>query len=332
MVDLFGTAHALVGNGKGLLAADESIKSADKRLEQYGIATGEDMRRKDRELFLDTPGIEEYLSGVILVEETLAEKSDDGTPFPKLLASKGIVPGVKVDQGLEPFPESPDEMITKGLIGLPERLAADHEQYGTGFTKWRAELHIDGERLPTNQAIHENMKRLATYALDAQRAGMVPIVEPEVMMTGAHSRLRAREVIGTVLGTLMQALDDQAVDLTGIILKTGMVLAGKDNARKDSPEEVAEDTVGVLLENVPAIVPGIVFLSGGQAPDQAIANLAAVCARAKAVGAPWPLTYSFSRAFQHDALTLWQGKDENVEAARAIYLERLKQAATAVRG
>lgn len=335
MVDLFAVAHTLVANGKGILAADESNKSADARLVSYGIAPGEEMRRKNRELFLAAPGIEEYLSGVILYEETLAQKTDDGTLFPALLAAKGIIPGIKVDQGLEPFPESKDEVITNGLLGLPERLegyaSASHTGH-PGFTKWRAEIRIDGTRLPSNQAIHENMKRLASYALEAQRAGMVPIVEPEVMMTGNHSRLRAREVLASVLSTLMHALEDQAVDLTGVILKTSMAVSGKESGREDTPEEVAEDTVGVLLENIPAIIPGIVFLSGGQGPDQSIANLAAIVARAKGMNAPWPLTYSFSRAFQHDALTLWQGKDENVPAAREAYMRRLAEAAAAVRG
>lgn len=330
MVDLFSTAHALVAAGKGILAADESEKTADKRLTAYGIPANEEMRRQFRDLFLATPGIEAYLSGVILHEETLTQKTNDGRLFPKLLADTGIIPGIKVDQGTEPFPDSKDELITNGLLGLPERLQRFHAEQGTGFTKWRAVIKIDGTRLPSNQAIHENAKRLAAYALEAQRSGMVPLVEPEVLLDGSHSRMRSREVLTTVLSTLMHAMEDQAVDLSGIILKTSMALSGKDSGRMDSPEEVAADTVAALLEAVPAVVPGIVFLSGGQTPDQAIANLAAITKEAHTKNAPWPLTFSYARALQHDALVVWAGKEENVPAAREAFLARLAQASNAV--
>ncbi len=330
MVDLLFSARTLVAPGKGILAADESNKSADeKRLKAYGIATGEAMRRSFRELFLDTPGIEKYISGIILFSETLDQKSDRGEPFPKLLEDHGIMPGIKVDEGLSPFQESKDETITEGLIGLPERLANFREKYDTGFTKWRAAIKIDGDRLPTAQAVVENTKRLATYASEAQKAGMVPLLEPEVLLDGNHSRLRAREVIEKVLRALIAALEDQAVDLSGVIIKTSMALSGSDSGHEDTPEEVAEDTLGALLAAVPPIVPGVVFLSGGQTPDQATANLAAISKLARQRKAPWPLTFSYARALQEEALAIWIGKPENVPAARDAFLARLKKVSEA---
>jgi len=325
MIDLAYTARHLLRSGKGILAADESNASADKRLVQYGIETGPEMRRKYRNLFLAAPGIEQYLSGVILYEETLTQKADDGTPFAELLRAKGIIPGIKVDEGLDPFPEGGEEFITKGLLGLPQRLAKFRVEHQTGFTKWRAVIKIDGTRLPTSQAIFENAKRLAAYACDAQMAGMVPIVEPEVLLDGNHSRLRAREVLALVYDTLMNALEDQHADMTGIILKTAMAISGKESGHADTPEEVAEDTVGVLLEKVSPRIGGIVFLSGGQSTEQATANLRAIEKLAKEKGTPWPLTFSYARALQEEALTIWQGKDENVPAAREAFLARLKE-------
>lgn len=325
MIDLAYVSKQLLKSGKGILAADESTHTADKRLAQYGIAPSEEMRRKYRDLFLAAPGAEKYLSGVILYEETLTQCADDGTPFPELLTKKGIIPGIKVDQGLEPYPEGGKETITKGLLGLAERLQEYRTKYGTGFTKWRAALTIDGTQLPSSQAIHENMKRLATYALEVQKAGMVPLVEPEVLLTGTHSRVRCREVLATVIETLMRALDDQAVDLSSVILKTSMALSGSESGHTDTPQEVAEDTVQVLLEHVPRELSGIVFLSGGQSTEQATENLRAIEEYARARNAPWPLTFSYARALQDEALTLWKGKEENVPAAREAFLTRLRE-------
>lgn len=329
MVDLSSIARQLVAPGKGILAADESTASADKRLKLYGIEPSVEMRRKFRDLFLATPGAEAYLSGVILYSETLDQNANDGTPFPELLASRGIIPGIKVDEGTEPFPESPDELITKGLIGLPERLQNFRTTYGTGFTKWRAVITIDGDRLPTSVAIVENAKRLAQYARDVQAAGMVPILEPEVLLIGNHSRVRAREVLTTTIEALMTALQDNAVDFSGVILKTAMAVSGSESGKMDTPEEVAEDTMKALIETVPAAVPGIVFLSGGQTPDQATENLRAISEKAREVHAPWPLTYSYARALQEEALQTWGGKDEQLEEARAVYLARLQKVAEA---
>jgi fructose-bisphosphate aldolase class I len=333
MIDLSDTARLMVLHGKGILAADESVESAnEKRLKPNGIEPTEENRRKFRDLMLSTPGIEQYLTGVIFHEETLTQKADDGTPFAELLHKKGILPGIKVDQGLEPFPESPDETITKGLIGLAERLADYKKTYDTSFTKWRAVIKIDGTRLPTPQAIHENAKRLAMYALEVQKAGMVPMVEPEMLLDGNHSRLRAKEVLTDTLATLMHVMEEQAVDMSAVILKTAMVVSGKDSGRMDTPEEVAEDTVSVLMDTVPLDIPGVVFLSGGQTSDQAIANLAAITKVAREKKAPWPLTFSYARAFQQDALAIWAGKDENIPAAREAFLARLKQASEALTG
>ena len=340
MLDLSDIAHELVARGKGILAADESNETADKkRLEAFGIGTGAEMRRQFRDLLLATPGIEAYLSGVILYEETLSQKDDkdglpsqgiDGLPFPELLRKRGIIPGIKVDQGLEPFPESPKESITRGLIGFPERLSHYRDTYATGFTKWRAAITIEGDTLPTSAAIVENAKRLASYAFEVQKAGMVPMVEPEVLLTGKHGRLRAREVIETVLNALFDALKDQSVDLSAVILKTSMALSGSESGRTDTPEEVAEDTLGALLAAVPKQVPGVVFLSGGQSPDQATENLRAIAKLGKEKNAPWALTFSFARALQEEALQAWGGKDEQMDAAREVFFARLKTVAEAL--
>jgi fructose-bisphosphate aldolase class I len=332
MTDLLDIAKQMVAPGKGLLAADESTISANKRLALYGIEGTEENRRIDRDIFLTAPGVEKYLSGVILYSETLEQKGSDGKPFTKSLAARGIIPGIKVDEGTEPFPESPDELITKGVLGLCERLEGFHATYHTGFTKWRAVIRIDGDRLPTAQALVENSKRLATYARDVQEVHMVPIIEPEVLYEGDHSRVRAKQVIEATLKSVFDALADQSVDLSGVVLKTAMVLSGHESGRTDTPEEVASDTLDVLMANVPAQVPGIVFLSGGQTPDQATENLRAIAKAAKERKAPWPLTFSFARALQEEALAAWAGKDENIPAARATYLARLQKVSEALEG
>ena len=341
MTNLSDTARMLMAPGKGILAADESDSTADeKRLKAFGIEPGPEMRRQFRDMLLATPGIEDYLSGVILYKETLGQsdtrdgipsKEIDALPFPELLKKRGVMPGIKVDEGVEPMAESPDEMITKGLLGLPERLAAYHAEHATGFTKWRAVITIDGDRLPTARALVENAKRLATYACEVQKAGMVPLLEPEVLLDGAHSRLRARAVIESSMRVLFDTLNEQCADLSGVIIKTSMALSGNKSGRQDTPEEVAEDTVGALMESVPHDVGGIVFLSGGQTPDQATANLAAITKVAREKRAPWPLTFSYGRALQEEAIHIWKGVEENVPAAREAFLARLEKVAAAVR-
>lgn len=325
MIDLAHTARRMVRDGKGILAIDETPKSADKRLVAYGMEATPEMRHAFRDLFLDTPGIEKYLTGAILQEETLSQTAGSGAQFPELLASRGMIAGIKVDEGLEPFPDSPDETITNGLIGLPQRLARYRLEHATGFTKWRAAIRIDGTRLPTSQAIYENARRLAQYAKEVQLAGMVPMVEPEVLLEGAHSRIRSREVLSQTLSALMRALEDQAVEMEAVILKTAMAISGSGNGRTDSPEEVAAETVAVLLETVPKNIPGIVFLSGGQTTEQATENLHAIRAEAASKNAPWPLTFSYARALQDEALAIWQGKPENVPAAREAFIARLQK-------
>ncbi len=329
MTDLVAAARALFAEGKGILAADESVHTATIRLAAYGIGAGEEMRRQYRDLFFGAEGIEKYLSGIILFSETLAEKGGDKKPFPASLSARGIIPGVKVDLGTEPFSESPQELITQGLLDLPERLAL-YKKQGAAFTKWRAVIRIDGDHLPTALAIHENAKRLASYAREAQSAGLVPILEPEVLYEGKHSRQRARAVITDTFNTLFSVLEEHSVDRASIIVKTSMALSGSESGKTDTPEDVAEDTLAALVESVPPQVAGIVFLSGGQTPDQATENLRAIALAAKRVNVPWPVTFSYARALQEEALALWKGRDENVPAARAAFLARLARVSAAL--
>lgn len=329
MNDLAAKADSFFAPGKGILAADESVPSATKRLASYGIATSPEMRRQYRDLFFGTDGIEKSLSGVILFSETLLEKGNDKKAFPASLAARGVAPGVKVDLGTEPISDSPQELITQGLLDLPKRLA-EYKEQGAVFTKWRAVIRIDGDQLPTAGAIHENAKRLAMYAKEAQSAGLVPILEPEVLLAGKHSRKRASAVIRETLETLFKTLEEHSVDYESLIVKTSMALSGSESGRKDIPEEVAEDTLDALVSSVPAQVAGIVFLSGGQTPDQATENLRAITRRAREVHAPWPLTFSYARALQEEALAVWKGNEENVPAARALFLERLAKVSAAL--
>ncbi|MDB5244161.1 MAG: hypothetical protein JWN18_31 [Parcubacteria group bacterium] len=330
MTDLISIARSFFVPGKGILAADESVHSATARLASYGIEAGEEMRRQYRDLFLSAPGAEDYLSGVILFSETLEQKGNDKKLFSDSLAERGIFPGIKVDLGTEPISTSPQELITQGLLDLPERLI-EYKKQGAVFTKWRAVIRIDGDELPTASAIHENAKRLASYAKDVQMAGLVPILEPEVLHEGKHSRQKAKEVLVETLGTLFSVLEENAVDCSGVILKTSMAISGDKNQKKDLSPEVAEDTIAALMECVPRQVPGIVFLSGGQSTDEATVNLAAIVAKARELQAPWPLTFSYARALQDEALSVWQGKEENKDAARKVFIDRLKKVSAAVR-
>lgn len=332
MTDLVALARSLFASGKGILAADESVHTATSRLAEHGIGTSAEMRRQYRDLFFGTEGIEQYLSGVILFSESFSEKGNDNKLFGATLASRGIHPGIKVDLGTEPFPESPNEFITQGLLDLPERLA-QYKRLGAIFTKWRAVICIDGDTLPSAKMIHENTKRLASYAKEAQAAGLVPILEPEVLMKGKHSRARASAVLGETLKTLFSVLNEYSVDRASVILKTSMMLSGSENAKKDTPEEVAEDTLSVLVANVPKQIAGIVFLSGGQTPEQATDNLSAICRLSREQGGtPWPISFSYARALQEEALSIWKGKEENVPAARAAFLSRLAKVSASIVG
>ncbi len=331
MNDLVADARAFFVEGKGILAADESVPAVTKRLAQYGISASEETRRQERDLFLNTPGVEQYLSGVILFSETLTQKGNNGVFFPVSLAARGIAPGIKVDLGLEEMPGSPKESITKGLLDLPERLV-EYKKQGAIFTKWRSVIRIEGDTLPSALAMHENSKRLAQYAKEVQSAGLVPILEPEVLYEGTHSRVRAKVVLQEILQTLFSVLKEHSVDPASLILKSSMVLSGHESGKKDTPEEVAEDTLGAFMASVPRQIAGIVFLSGGQTPDQATENLSAIMKQAKKVDAPWPLTFSYSRALQEEALEIWKGKEENVERAREAFLARLAKVSSAIMG
>lgn len=331
MTDLVATARTFVSGGRGFLANDEMEAHATAYLGSFGIPGGSEMRRKYHDLFASTDGLEAYVSGIIYSAGTFDERADSGQLFPEFLAAKHIAPGIKVDGGLEPMPGSENETVTQGLIGLTERLATFKER-GATFTKWRAALKIDGDQLPSAQAMLENSKRLATYAKEVQMAGLVPMLEPEVLLKGVHSRARARDVMQEMISTLFSVLQEHSVDRASVILKTSMALTGSDSPKKDTPEEVAEATLEALMSAVPRQIAGVVFLSGGQDPEQATENLSAIARRAKALDAPWPLTFSYARALQEEALQVWQGKDENVGAARKVFLERLKRVSAATRG
>lgn len=320
-------ARALLARGKGILAADESDGTMDKRLTAINAATTPEGRRTYRELLFTAPGIEPYLSGVILYDATIRNATRDGMPFPDLLTSRGIIPGIKVDRGLEPLPNFPEETVTDGLDGLADRLA-EYRRLGARFTKWRAAFAI-GEGLPSATCIEANVASLARYAALAQEHTMVPIVEPEVLYHGDHDLADAEAATTAVLQELFATLVRYRVDLSGVILKSSMVLAGDQCKRQSTPEEVADATIRTLRASVPKEVPGIVFLSGGQTPTQATENLQAI---ARCGAQPWALTFSYSRALEEPVLAAWRGQAENVPAAQAALLQRLTLNAAASLG
>ena len=317
--DLESTAKALVADGKGILAADESDSTIKKRFDSIGLETSEENRRAYRDLLFTTSGAEEYISGVILFDETIRQSSADGTPFPKLLASKGIIPGIKVDKGAKPLALAEGETVTEGLDGLRERLAEYHE-LGARFAKWRGTYSI-GDDTPSDYCIWTNAHALARYAALCQEANIVPIVEPEVLMDGAHSIDDSYRVTSKVLTALYTELHDQRVKLEGTLLKPNMILSGYDAAKRAGADEVARETIRCFRAHVPAAVPGIVFLSGGQSDEDATAHLNAMTALGPH---PWQLSFSYGRALQAPALKAWGGKQENVEAAQRAYYHRAK--------
>jgi fructose-bisphosphate aldolase, class I len=319
MADLHETAKALVADGKGILAADESSGTIKKRFDSIGVESTEENRRAYRDLLFTTGGAEEFISGVILYDETIRQSSADGTPFPKLLESKGIIPGIKVDMGAKPLAGSPEETVTEGLDGLRERLE-EYYELGARFTKWRAVIAI-GDGRPSEYAIWTNAHALARYAALSQEAGLVPIVEPEVLMDGEHTIEAGAKATGRVLQAVYTELHDQRVDYRGTLLKPNMVLSGYSASDRAGVREVAERTLEVLYKHVPAAVPGIVFLSGGQSDEDATAHLNAM----NGLGPhPWELSFSYGRALQAPALKAWGGKPENVEAAQRAYYHRAK--------
>jgi len=319
MSSLEVTARALVAEGKGILAADESDGTIKKRFDSIGVESTEDNRRAYRELLFATDGAEEYISGVILFDETIRQSAEDGTPFPKLLESKGIIPGIKVDKGAKPLALADGETVTEGLDGLRERLA-EYRGLGARFAKWRATYSIDAD-LPSEYCVWTNAHALARYAALCQEAGLVPIVEPEVLQDGTHTLEQSQKATGRVLQAVYTELHDQRVDYPGTLLKPNMVLSGYDADDRAGVQEVAEATLECFYKHVPAAVPGIVFLSGGQSDEDATAHLNAM----NALGPhPWELSFSYGRALQAPALNAWEGKPENVEAARRAYYHRAK--------
>lgn len=319
------TVRALMHQGKGILAADESVKTITERFEALGIVSTADTRRDYRELLLTTPGAEEYLSGVIFFDETLRQAMKDGTPFAEYLYTRNVLTGIKVDEGMVHDPQFDGE-VTKGLEGLRNRLK-EYVALGASFTKWRTVANVG---VPHGaKHVRENASRLAAYAEDVLAEGMVPIIEPEVLMTGAHSASDAEETLSEVLSVVVDALGARDVDLKNIIVKTAMAVSGADAPVRAEPNEVAERTVRALTAALPEDVGGVVFLSGGQAPEEAAANLNAI---ARLEPLPWEITFSFARALQQPAMEIWRGNADNTAEAQSIFLERLSLAVAADAG
>lgn len=320
---LKSTAKDMVASGKGILAADESSKTIQKRFDKIGLKSDPNTNLAYRKILFTTPGIENYLSGVILFDETIRQ-SIDGISVPEYLSNRGILPGIKVDKGAVDLPNFPLEKITEGLDGLRERLE-EYAQIGAKFAKWRAIITI-GQNIPTDICIEANAEVMARYASACQEQDIVPIVEPEVLMDGDNTLEICREATARTLKTFFAKLLAHKVILEGIILKPNMLISGKKCPTQANSIQVAKATVETFLELVPKEVSGIVFLSGGQTPDQATENLAQINMFATS---PWQLSYSFGRALQDEALSAWAGKDENVEVAQKTFLERVKKVSDA---
>ena len=326
---LTDTAKAMVADDKGLLAMDESNPTCNKRFAKLGIPQTVEARRDYRELIVTTPGLGECISGVILYDETIRQQKKDGTPFLKVLADAGIIPGIKVDTGAKDLATHPGEKITEGLDGLRERLK-EYCQMGARFAKWRAMIAI-GDVIPTRGCIEANAHALARYAALCQEAGLVPIVEPEVLMEGGHTLERCRQVTEETLRTVFIQLNCQRVLLEGMILKPNMVLPGLTCPTQESVDEVADITMKSLWRTVPAAVPGIAFLSGGQSAELASARLNVMNLRFRSQ-LPWALAFSFARAIQQPALEIWHGEEANVKAAQQALLQRARCNRAARRG
>jgi fructose-bisphosphate aldolase class I len=313
------TARALVARGKGILAADESDGTIKKRFDSIGVESTEENRRAYRDMLFTTEGAADHISGVILYDETIRQSSEDGTPFPQLLERQGIIPGIKVDKGAKDLAGAPGEKITEGLDGLRERFA-EYRELGARFTKWRAVITI-GEDMPSEYCLWTNAHALARFGALSQEAGLVPIIEPEVLMDGNHSIETSFDVTSKTLHAVFTELRDQKVWFEQMLLKPNMVLSGYDASDRAGVQEVTEQTIRCFRRHVPAAVPGIVFLSGGQTDEDATAHLNAM----NAMGPhPWELSFSYGRALQAPALKAWGGAAENVGAGQAAYLHRAK--------
>jgi len=317
----------MVVPGKGILAADESTGTCEKKFAKAGIPCTQDSRRAYRELFFTTPGFGEFISGVILYDETIRQSASNGKKFVDILKGVGILPGIKVDQGVKEMDGSPNEKVTKGLDGLPERLK-EYAKLGAKFAKWRAVITI-GEGLPTDANLRQNAKDLAAYAKDCQEAGLVPIVEPEVLMDGSHDISACRDASERTLTALFEELKSAGVAIDGIILKTNMVVPAKDCPKQATPEEIAEATLGLFKKVLPKELVGQAFLSGGQSEEEATANLDAINKKGPL---PWKMSFSYGRALQNTALKTWNGKAENVPAAQKAFLHRAKMNSLATLG
>lgn len=317
--ELETVAQSMVAKGKGILAADESMGTIKRRFDSIKIESNDHNRRAYRDLLFTTKGIEEAISGVILFDETIRTAALDGTPFPQLLSKKGIMPGIKVDKGPVDIPGFPGEVVTEGLDGLRARIK-EYKELGAKFAKWRAVITI-GDGIPTYTCLEANAHALARYAALCQEGGLVPIVEPEVLLDGSHTVERCQEVTEQTLKVTFTALFLQRIHLEGMILKPSMVVSGKDNPRQAGVQEVAERTIQCLKRTVPAAVPGIAFLSGGQSAERATEHLNAM----NAMGPhPWQVSFSYARALQDPALKAWKGDAANVSTAQKIFYHRAK--------
>lgn len=327
---LIETAQAIVATGKGILAADESSNTIKRRFDSIGVESTEENRRYYRELLFRTEGMAEHISGVILYDETIRQNGADGTPLVKVIQDQGMIPGIKVDKGGKPLSGAPDEQVTEGLDGLRDRLV-DYVSLGARFTKWRAIISI-GDGLPSRYCIDVNAHALARFAVLSQEAGLVPIVEPEVLMDGDHSIDRCFEVTEATLREVYYQLGHQRVVLEGTLLKVNMVLSGKDAQNRAGPEEVAERTVTCLKRSVPAAVPGMVFLSGGQSDVEATENLDAIARHGADIDAPWELSFSYGRGLQAAPLKAWGGSPANKKQAQNALRHRAYVTGAARRG
>jgi fructose-bisphosphate aldolase class I len=326
--DLESVAATLVADGKGILAADESVATLTRRFDAVGIQSTEQSRRAYREMLFTTTGAAEFISGAILYDETIRQKSSGGTPLAEVLVSHGIVPGIKVDTGAEPLAGSPEERVTEGLDGLRDRIEEYHGM-GARFAKWRAVIRIT-DALPSPACVSANAHALARYAALCQEQQLVPIVEPEVLMDGAHTIERCDEVTGAVLHAVFHALFEQGVSLESMLLKPSMVIAGKSCTRQATVQQVATATLRCLRRYVPVAVPGIVFLSGGQKDRVATTHLNAI--NRLPGPKPWKISFSYGRALQDAAMAAWHGRDENVKAGQQALYHRARCNGAAARG
>ena len=327
---LVQTAEALVARKKGILAADESSGTIKRRFDSINVESTEENRRNYREMLFRTTGANEFISGIILFDETIRQEGADGTPLVKVLTDQGIIPGIKVDKGTVPLPESPDELVTEGLDGLRDRLK-EYVELGAGFTKWRGVISIN-DGTPSSYCISANAHALARFAALSQEAGLVPIVEPEILRDGDHSIEKCFEVTEETLREVFDQLAQQKVLLEGMLLKPSMVISGGSADQRAEPEEVAEKTIDCFKRVLPAAVPGVVFLSGGEPDDSVTSNLNALNQLAPKVDAPWELSFSFGRSLQGSPLSTWAGKAENVEAATVAYYTRARLTSAAREG